>query len=151
MRPWAARLAWVRAVASAGGKSPGRFPNAGVVLLDIVRERGDPRGLRPRARRHAPRHRAAERIGQRASIRPGIARWSSVAFSSKRRISTAHSTGAPLPPSASRPSAARVIRRDAPIDVRRERPVDLELGSQARLRLSRSNSPGRKRTARLTL
>ncbi len=91
--------------------------------------------LRPAARVRAPRrrHGQAHRPAPRRSRRPS---GQACAISSKRRISTAHSTGAPLPAIASLPSASRVMAMTRAIDFRRIGRVDGKLGLAGLLALT---------------
>ena len=107
----AARLAPVSVGDSVLRKQCGILAECGVVLIDVVGERFDPRrGVDDRrpgvgrgdAARELVRHHEVDRL-------PASARRSSVFVSSKRRMSTAHSTGSPSPPSASVPSRPRVM------------------------------------------
>ena len=122
-----------------------KFAERLVVLADIVPTA--PRSRR-RHRRPAPSRCAAATARPSASasassIRPASASRSSVAFSSKRCISSAHSTTSPSPPIGKAARGSPGDRHDAAIDLRRERPVDRKFGLAGGLALlAASNNRG---------
>ena len=117
-------------------KKLGPLPERGVVLLDIVGERVDPRSSLDRGRAGMRRrHRAAERVGQRgvdpACIGQMVERGLLVEAAHLDRPFHRRAVAVEREPSVRRAGD----RHHAQIDVRRKSPVDLELGLAGALAL----------------